>query len=237
MTEADWNNCTDPQKMLEFLRPRITARKLRLFGIACCRHVWHLLRDSRSWHALEMVEVTADDPGARARLQHALAPAREAVEEVFGPLTGLRAELEGLLADDQGACSAVFFVAWRMEEEAFRDTSALFQYTTGRLSAEGKPLNHSDLLRCIFGNPFRRPAAAIKPAWLAWNDGAIRRLAAAIYEERSLPNGTLNNAWLAVLADALEDAGCTDAEFLAHLRSPGPHVRGCFTVDAVLGKS
>jgi hypothetical protein len=42
---------------------------------------------------------------------------------------------------------------------------------------------------------------------------------------------------LAVLADALEEAGCADALLLAHLRSPGPHVRGCFALDAVRGKS
>jgi hypothetical protein len=39
-----------------------------------------------------------------------------------------------------------------------------------------------------------------------------------------------------VLADALEDAGCTDAELLAHLRSPGPHVRGCWAIDLLLGR-
>jgi hypothetical protein len=37
--------------------------------------------------------------------------------------------------------------------------------------------------------------------------------------------------------DALERAGCTDAELLGHLRGPGPHVRGCWAVDLVLGKS
>jgi hypothetical protein len=38
------------------------------------------------------------------------------------------------------------------------------------------------------------------------------------------------------LADALEDAGCTDADILSHLRSPGPHVRGCWALDLLLGK-
>jgi len=42
---------------------------------------------------------------------------------------------------------------------------------------------------------------------------------------------------LTALAGALEDAGCTDAELLTHLGSPGPHVRGCFSLDVVLGKS
>jgi hypothetical protein len=54
-------------------------------------------------------------------------------------------------------------------------------------------------------------------------------------EDRTLPAGTLDADRLAVLADALEEAGCDNAEVLGHLRSPGPHVRGCFAVDLCLG--
>jgi hypothetical protein len=63
----------------------------------------------------------------------------------------------------------------------------------------------------------------------------VLSLAQAAYEERNLPSGTLDNARLAVLADALEDAGASGA-ILEHLRSEGPHVRGCFAVDLLLGK-
>ena len=41
---------------------------------------------------------------------------------------------------------------------------------------------------------------------------------------------------LPVLADALEEAGCTDADLLAHCRSGGGHLRGCWAVDLLLGK-
>jgi hypothetical protein len=80
------------------------------------------------------------------------------------------------------------------------------------------------------------PAPARDPAWLARNGGAVARLAEAIYEGRSLPAGTLDPARLAVLADALEDAGCADPDLLGHLRGPSPHVRGCWAVDLILGK-
>ena len=70
----------------------------------------------------------------------------------------------------------------------------------------------------------------LDPAWLAWNDGTVRRLAAAIYEERAF-------ARLPVLGDALEEAGCRDEGVLTHCREPGPHVRGCWLVDLLLGKS
>jgi hypothetical protein len=80
-------------------------------------------------------------------------------------------------------------------------------------------------------NPFR--PVPTQPAWLT---PTVTGLAAAAYEERALPSGDLDNARLAVLADALEEAGCMDEVFLGHLRSPGPHVRGCWALDLVLGK-
>jgi hypothetical protein len=65
----------------------------------------------------------------------------------------------------------------------------------------------------------------------------VVRLAQAAYDDRHLPAGTLDNGRLAILADALEEAGCTDADVLGHLRGPGPHVRGCWAVDLLLGKA
>ena len=61
-------------------------------------------------------------------------------------------------------------------------------------------------------------------------------LARAAYDQRELPAGTLDTARLAVLADALEDAGCANADILNHCRRPGVHVRGCWAVDLLLGK-
>jgi hypothetical protein len=98
-----------------------------------------------------------------------------------------------------------------------------------------EPAAQQALLRDLVGPlPFR--PVTIEPAWLAWNHGTVRRLAEAAYHERSLPEGTLSNGLLAVLADALEEAGCADADLLGHLRGPGPHVLGCWCVDLVLGK-
>jgi hypothetical protein len=90
------------------------------------------------------------------------------------------------------------------------------------------------LARCIFGTRFR--AVSAEPAWLAWDGGAVVKLAQAVYDERDLPSGHLDAARLAVLADMLEEAGSADAELLGHLRSAGPHTRGCHAVDAILGK-
>ena len=64
----------------------------------------------------------------------------------------------------------------------------------------------------------------------------VNSLVEAAYQERDLPSGHLDPARLAVLSDALEDAGCTDAAILDHLRGPGPHVRGCWALDLLLAK-
>jgi hypothetical protein len=93
----------------------------------------------------------------------------------------------------------------------------------------------ASLMRCIFGNPFR--PLSLDPAVLAWNDATVARLAQAAYDERDMPSGLLDNARLAVLADALEEAGCQDQDILGHCRSGGEHVRGCWVVDLLLGKS
>src|SRR4051812_37953656 len=89
------------------------------------------------------------------------------------------------------------------------------------------------LARCVLGNS----SGPIYPAWLAWGGGTVPRLAEAARDDRQLPSGHLDATRLAVLADALEDAGATGGDVVAHLRGPGPHVQGCFALDWLLGKT
>jgi hypothetical protein len=93
-----------------------------------------------------------------------------------------------------------------------------------------------DLLRDVWGNPFGS-VHSLSHALFGWNDATIPRLAQAAHEHLRLPSGHLDPARLAILADALEEAGCTNPDILAHLRGPGPHVLGCWVVDALLGKT
>jgi hypothetical protein len=80
------------------------------------------------------------------------------------------------------------------------------------------------LLRCVFGNPFR--PLTVHPMW---QSATVGSLAQAIYDDRAFDR-------LPILAGALEDAGCDNADILNHCRQPGVHVRGCWVVDLVLGK-
>jgi hypothetical protein len=217
MTEAEWQSCEDPQTMLEFLREsdRASERKLRLFAAACCREVevWSRLLSKRSRRAVETAEQYADGLASRELLV-------AAGKGAFRAATGIP------LVDP---LRFRHYAAWAAREVALVNA---WQAAVGssRYTWPGPEL-YSE----IFGNPFR-PSPRIDPTRLAWNDGTVKHLAEAAYEHRSLPDGTLYGNRLAVLGDALEEAGCTDAQLLTHLRSPGPHFRGCFALDAVLGK-
>jgi hypothetical protein len=84
--------------------------------------------------------------------------------------------------------------------------------------------------RDVAGSPFvPRPTLSVSLQ--------ILHLARSAYEERDRITGHLDCTRLAVLADAAEEAGCIFGELLDHLRSPGPHVRGCWALDLVLGLS
>jgi hypothetical protein len=97
---------------------------------------------------------------------------------------------------------------------------------SGRLVARyPERLKQSNLIRDIFGNPFRSVALNS-----AWQTSTVTGLAQAIYTDRAFDR-------LPILADALEDAGCDNADILNHCRQPGEHVRGCWVVDLILGKS
>jgi hypothetical protein len=84
------------------------------------------------------------------------------------------------------------------------------------------------VLREVFGNPFQ--PVAVNPDWLTWRDGTVPKLAQGIYDDHRFD-------LLPILADALEEAGCDNAEILTHCRSAGPHLRGCWVIDCALAKA
>jgi hypothetical protein len=231
MTEAEWLAGTDPAPMLGFLRDKESDRKLRLFACACARRVWHLQADSRSRRAVEVVERYADGQAGAEDLRLAVIGAENVADALLGSATTAGQQAQASAA--HAAFSATLTAEVAADYAAANAASAAFHAATsaGAPSAardrEAERAKQADLLREIFGNPVRPPCVA--PAWLAWGDRMAVKLAEAIDEERAFGR-------LPVLADALEDAGCTDAELLGHLRGPGPHVRGCWAIDLLLGR-
>ncbi len=210
MTARRWDVCREPDKMLGFLGDRASARKLRLFGCACCRRVPDLLDDARRRQALEVAERFAD---GRARARQ-LRAAQRVMEETRGPGYG------------PNAARAAWYCCrpWLDAGSIHRNISLGIAHGKRR-SAEVAA--QAALLREVFGNPLR--PVALDPAWLAWRGGTVPNLARAICEDGAFDR-------LPILADALEEAGCADADILEHCRAPRPHVRGCHVLDAIMGR-
>ncbi len=233
MTEAEWLACTDLGMLLGTpghrenpIVKQAGRRKLRLFACACLRRVWPLMIDLESRQAVEIAEKYADGLTNRKQLMDA----HDAAWRVWQGF--VRSENSGI-----GGHAAIFDAGRSAIEAA--DTAASLagraRIPHFKSARAAEQVEQCKLLRDIFGNPFR--PVTISPAVLAWSDGLVVRLAQAAYEERHLPAGTLDNGRLAVLADALEETGCDNADILAHCRQPGSHVRGCWVVDLLLGKS
>jgi hypothetical protein len=215
MTEEEWLTCDQPQAMLDSLPDGVSERKLRLFACACCRRVWRLLSDARSKGAVEIAERHAD---GQATLDELEKSAREAWD------ASLHTHEAALHSSRAAWCAAETSPHFCAREAA---ADAVAATVCDPDDPEAEEAAQAALLHDIFGNPFR--AVALAPSWLAWNDRAVLKLAQAIYNDRRFGD-------LRILADALEDAGCDNAEILAHCRSGGEHVRGCWVVDLLLNK-
>jgi hypothetical protein len=228
MTEKEWLQGTNPARMVSFLHQRkASERKLRLFGCACCRRVWERLPCEASRQAVEVAERYADKQARRKDLNDAALACREGAGGASHDPADMVVRVSLQMAAFSGSYNARVQAAGTGPMEASQIAAH-----TAAMDREG--LAQVKLLHDVFGNPFR--PVRVEAAWLAWDCGTVVRMAEAIYEERLMPSGRLDPARLGVLADALEDAGCTEAVLLAHCRQAGEHVRGCWVIDLLLGK-
>jgi len=246
MDEASWLACADPDSLLRFLGENVSERKLRLFACASCRRVWGRLPDARSREALDVVERFADGRASSEEIEAARQAARAAQQQAAGARRYDSAEhavwAATLLERSRfHSWGSPFSVAGQARHAA-ADAACLGREAgvPNRKQRKKRAVDanlreaaaQAFLLRDVIGNPFR--PAAVDPAWLT---PSVVSLARAAYDERQLPQGTLDGDRLAVLADALEDVGCRPPDVLGHLRGSGPHVRGCWPVDLLLGLS
>jgi hypothetical protein len=229
MTELDWLQGSDHEAMLNWvgrtswyrllarvplIRSPGTAgrlqRKLRLLACACWQSANHGL-PLRPGEPMEVVSRFADGQASLAELS----AARRAVVVEIGRYTS------GVLPLDLHIAAVV--------TERTLDSQALGEALRSpfwRLGWRNGP-TPCDLLRELFGNPFR--PVAIDPGVLTWNNGTVPQLAEVIYQENRFSE-------LPILADALEEAGCCCPELLDHCRSTGNHVRGCWAIDLLRGQ-
>jgi hypothetical protein len=247
MTESEWNTATSPEAMLSYLQGtgRLSGRKARLFAVACCRRIWHFLTHDESRKDVEAAEQYANGLVSYQVLKARQEAADLALwEAAWGtncncPAWLVRADRGAAMATvwDQVQPEAVANVAaqavgWEaaVPHLARHDYGAWKAAVRARATEEAKV--QCDLLRDLFGNPFRS-LPAIGPSLLTHR---VLAAAQAAYTNPLVPSGHLNPDRLAALAQFLEDAGCRDAGLLRHLRGEGPHWKGCHGVDAVLRK-
>jgi hypothetical protein len=224
MTEQEWLAFTDPLPMLECLRGTASARKLRLFEVACCRRVWHLLIDDRSRLAVEAAERFADGLVTEEELRHAFSEACDAsitVHRGIDPSSDTALKLRRArnpLELFRAASMAAFAVGNRAGDietqiKAVKNSTSLIDGPT-----------RSHFLRDIFGNPFRP-----SPAASSWLTPKMTPIVLSIYDDRIFDS-------LPILGNGLEELGVSDQAILNHCRQPGEHVRGCWVLDLLLGK-
>jgi hypothetical protein len=238
--------------MLDFVRAsgRASERKALLFAVGSCRRIWHLLEDERSRRAVEVVERFVDGLVADDEVDDARENSADASGAAYRAATDAGWSAASWTANAAAnAAYCVFFFVWDwpsdhrlIEAHIWAARAAAGTDVEGTPSETARPdglktesWEQCALLRDIFGNPFR-PLPALPGSLLSWNDGLVPRLARSAYDERHLPSGHLDQDRLAVVADALVDAGCDDAELLGHLRGSDIHVRGCWALDTILGK-
>jgi hypothetical protein len=225
----------------------VNFERLRLFACACCRRIWDLL-DGDHRKAVEMIE-----DYARTRTPNGLRAARRVRWAAGNRASSEYSRVSGASPREHRAClsawarnvaaSAVWQAADKRATTAANCHAEVAQAVDSIRRAQGLAAGGPDpgwegyelplgdelaaqaaLLRDIVGNPFRQ--VLLDPTW---RTPTVEALARGIEEDQAFDR-------LPVLADALEEAGCDNADILAHCRGPGPHIRGCFVVDWATGR-
>ena len=271
MTEEQWLSCTDPIRMVEFLRGNPTSedtvtwwnsrrqfeeasqgndRQFRLFACACCRRIWDRIPAACNRDAVAAVEDYLDGRLSGQALERAFV-ASSAVE--YREDGSRRSEPGYWIVKDLGrgfykmtAAASALLIASQVicmaDEEYGREAGHVFNscfYAAAGVflsrfhwplplptAVEAECAAQAALLRCLFGNPVR--SVTIEPRWRTAN---VVDLAHAIYQ-----GNEFSPSQMAVLADALLDAGAA-GELAEHCRNDGPHIKGCWVVDLILGKA
>jgi hypothetical protein len=253
LPEESWHAAADPDQVLRLVWPGWDgsysprahettgplARRLRLFAAACARQVWELLpREARS--AVEISERLADGRAGVPDLRAAVVRAEYgSTPAALARSAALSATAFNFLNNPGRAVLGSVTIYWDPLDAARYAARALATHAAGQAPRRRVPDTwhdawnaafhaaravQADFVRDIFPPPGVAPP--IRPAWLTT---AVLGLARTMDE-----TGDFSAA--PILADALQDAGCDDAEILNRLRHPGPHVRGCWPVDLVLGR-
>src|SRR5262245_36558900 len=221
MEEDEWLHSWDVRKLYDHIVHSLSDRKLRLFACASCRRYWAWITRERAREALVVAERYADEQATERELSNARSKAFQALADAGGitPTSGNPQFYNNL-------GTRLLLTAVAHTTESYR--SILRFNTESLLGFSPDHLELAAMLRDVAGNPWQPPV--IDTIWLAWNDSSIPRMADLIYAERAFDR-------FPILGDALEEAGCDNPVILDHCRKFGEHARGCWLLDALLGRS
>ncbi|WP_246523261.1 hypothetical protein [Gemmata palustris] len=217
MTEAEWRTGDNPEVLFQLLRGRTSDRKSYLFAAECFWRLSRMIPSPRQREALAVLEKWAEGTATPAERAAAAKGVRFGCYEFLS-----RIAIEGPASGDDP-----HFVGLMLYRELVRSSPAVhaLSASAGVVDRLEEQVRQSELVREIFGNPFRPVAFSSE-----WRTSTAVALAAQMYEAREF-------GAMPILADALQDAGCDSADILDHCRdASAPHVRGCWVVDLVLGK-
>jgi hypothetical protein len=223
----------------------VPARKFYLFIAEIGRRLRHLMTDPGPIKMIDLCEqcaegqITEDELSDLSDEHRPSSPGRSYAANVVDNLYFWVADRYKVYSrgfyyapDVFSAVAAVEAGLLSPEAHYYEDVQAVLEQPSFAAARHDTAVEWAAIVRDIYGpNPFR--PVALDPTC---QTSVVLSLARAAYDERLPPGGRLDVARLAVLADALEDAGCTDRKILDHLRGPGPHVRGCWPVDLLLAK-
>ena len=232
MTEAGWLAGAEPWPLVLHLAPwsqagsgRAGDRKLRLWGCGCVRRVWDRVTDPASRAAVEVAERFSDGLATPRELKAAWRAADGVAKRLLAP-SGRWGRDEQVAAN--AALAAYYSATANVKGSAvgaYGSAAGVIYHAGTRPEYLAELAAQAGLVRCVFGNPFR--PVVVDPDW---RTATVLAVAEAIYADRKWDR-------LSVLADALEDAGCTDPDVIGHCRGDGPHARGCWVVDLALGRN
>lgn len=244
MTESDWLTTDSPSRLFQHVRSRLSARKLQLLACGCCRLLDGLFSPEQR-AALGLVERHADGLASRDEYQTALEQfGREVNERV---IISMPSGVATATSPEAALCQALMAVVSPPADDGLRVAldwvvaAAAREAGAGATTTARKEMNRRlcQVFREVVGNPFRQPvvvgpewtsAGGRAPHWMLKVGETPRAIAVGVQADQAFDR-------LPILADALEDDGCNDADLLAHFRHQPAHLRGCWALDLVLGKS
>ena len=220
MPKSNWLTSDDPTKLLKLVRGKASERKHRLFAMACFGRDILFSGDQSCIQVFLVADRFADDDAPVDEIQHAELIADAACANMTGER---RFAWEAATAAVY--CASLRSECWQWATTAAKGSATdLSHQATTKNDQTDERLIRLAMIRCVYGNSFRPVVADSK-----WLSSTVIGIAEGIYAERAFDR-------LPILADALMDAGCEHPDVLDHCRSAGPHVRGCWVVDLILGK-